>query len=138
MLINTPNFGPIEVQADTVIEFPAGLVGQPQLTRFKLLNEDKPQVAVYWLQSLDDVEQAFSLVEPSRYGVKYELLLTDEQAASLQASSPEQVLVFLSISRGVDGKTVDATPTLPFVLNPASRRGLQLANVSPEIVFRTA
>lgn len=53
----------IDVDSDTIVDFPEGLIGLETLHRFALL--DDPRVApCRWLQSLDDPEIAFLVVDP--------------------------------------------------------------------------
>jgi len=52
-------FGQVDIDPQTVLEFPQGLPGFEQFTRYKLLHEDKPNPQVMWLQSLDDADLMF-------------------------------------------------------------------------------
>lgn len=138
MFVDTLRFGRIEVDENTVIHFPRGLAGWPQLQRFKLLHQADSEAIVHWLQSLDDGAVSFNLVDPARLGIRYELSLSDEECNLLQAASPADVVVLLMVGVRDDSGQLEAKARLPFVINPATRRGLQMGNVQPEIVFRSA
>lgn len=135
--VETIRFGRIEVSPETIITFPHGLAGLPQLQRFKLLHEENREAVVHWLQSLDDGAVSFNLVDPGRLGIRYELLLNDAECELLEAQSAGDVIVLLMVGVRDESGQLEASAGLPFILNPLARRGLQMANVRPEIVFRS-
>lgn len=136
MQIETLRFGLIEVSPETVIHFPLGLAGLPHLQHFKLLHQEDSEAIVHWLQSLDDGAISFNLVDPGRLGIRYELVLRDDECAVLEAESPGDVVVLLMVGLREDGP-LEARARLPFIINPGKRKGLQMVNVQPEIVFRS-
>lgn len=137
MHVETLRFGRLEVSPDTIIHFPRGLAGLPGLQRFKLLHEEGSTQLVHWLQSLDDGAVSFNLVEPERLGIHYELVLNDEECELLEARSAEDVVVMLMLAAGDEAGRLEAKAGLPFIINPQTRRGLQMVNIRPEIVFRS-
>ncbi len=141
MQINTTHFGNVEVNPDTIITFPQGLVGLPELTRFILLHEDRanPSVSpiVYWLQSLDDEEVSFNLIDPGILGVRYEIELSDAECELLKTQGSADVIVLLMVGTKPETAELEAKPNLPFVINPNARVGVQKADVKPEIVFKS-
>lgn len=137
MFVETLRFGRIEVSPDTVIHFPRGLAGLPHLQHFKLLHQEDSEAVVHWLQSLDDGAISFNLIDPARLGIRYELILNDEECALLEARSAADVVVLLMVGVRDDSGQMEARAGLPFIINPQARRGLQMVNVRPEIVFRS-
>ncbi|WP_348945582.1 flagellar assembly protein FliW [Chitinibacter sp. FCG-7] len=127
-------FGPIEVDPDTVIHFPAGLPGFDDCKNYKLLHEDKPNPSVYWLQSLDDANVAFSIVGAERLGFNYVLTLNDDECAALQLKDASEAMLFLILSRP-DNQPIRANTLAPLVINLQSRKGLQKIDVKADIVF---
>ncbi len=129
-------FGQIDIDPQTVLEFPQGLPGFEQYTRYKLLHEDKPNPQVMWLQSLDDADLVFSVIEADRLGLNYQIVLSDEEVAMLQLATPEDAVLLLILSRPEDGSApVAANTRAPLVLNPVARKGLQKTGVRADIVF---
>lgn len=129
-------FGQIDIDPQTVLEFPQGLPGFEQYTRYKLLHEDKPNPQVMWLQSLDDADLVFSVIEADRLGLNYQIVLSDEEVAMLQLATPEDAVLLLILSRPEDGSApVAANTRAPLVLNPIARKGLQKTGVRADIVF---
>ncbi|QLI80415.1 flagellar assembly protein FliW [Chitinibacter fontanus] len=127
-------FGPIEVDPDTIIHFPAGLPGFDDCKNYKLLHEEKPNPSVYWLQSLDDASVAFSIVGAEHLGFNYVLALDDDECASIDLTDPNEAMLFLILSRP-ENEAIRANTMAPLVLNLRSRKGLQKIGLKANIVF---
>ena len=124
MKISTLYFGEQEISSDTVLQFPAGLPGFESCTRFKLFHEEgKP--TVYWLQALDDPSVMFSVTEPQRIGLAYELMLSDAESEALQLEDSTDVAVLVMLSRPDQDGPVRAHQNSPLVINLRQRLGLQ-------------
>ncbi|MEW5943122.1 MAG: flagellar assembly protein FliW [Pseudomonadota bacterium] len=139
MKINAAGFGTQEINPETVLSFPRGLLGFENCTRFQLFHEEKDHPLVYWMQSLDEPEVAFSIVDPAEFGFNYELTLTDEEAALLQAENPADIGVLLLVYKPLEGQAaqtvqnggIAANINGPIILNVRARRGLQKVLASP-------
>ena len=131
MRIESPVFGSVEVSEDKVIEFPGGLPGFENCTRFVLAHEEGSAASVFQLQSLDDPAVAFSITGPENLGVNYQFSLDDEESKLLQLARPEDALVAVIVRKGEGDEGSPATAGLranfmaPVVINVAARRGLQ-------------
>ncbi len=128
MKVETYLFGTVEVDPAKIIEFPNGLVGFEQSKRFMLVHEDgSVQPASYTLQSLDDPNLAFQIVDPVTLGFNYELNLSDTETALLQAPAPGDVLVMQMLFKQEEGGKAQITPSLraPLLINTKARIGIQ-------------
>lgn len=133
MKITTTRFGELEVNPEAILTFPRGLPGFEDCCRYQLLHEDKEGVVVFYLQSVDDPEVTFSIIDPAQFGFNYELVLSDEEVALLQANDPNELAVVLMVYKPLvpdNQKTifqggVTANINGPLVLNPGKRLGLQ-------------
>ncbi len=128
MKIDSPHFGALEIDAAKVIEFPQGLPGFEHCRRFSLFHDDGAQPIVFTLQSLDEPDVALSIADPTRFGLHYELTLSDEDASALQLGAPEEVAVAVVVHRATDAepnKKISANLMAPLVINTRERRGLQ-------------
>lgn len=126
MKITSPVVGEMEVSADRVIDFPAGLPGFEHCRQFTLVHTadtDAPKLFV--LQCLDDPQVAFTVTTPDILGLNYEFTLGDDEVAALQLGSADDASVLLIVSRGDGSAPVRANVMAPLVLNTATRRGLQ-------------
>lgn len=127
MKVETYLFGQIDVAPEKVISFPKGLVGFESNRRFTLAHEEgKYGPDSFTLQSLDDPTLAFQIIDPAALGFNYELVLSNEESALLQAPAPADVAVMLVLFKQEEGKP-SVTPNLraPLVINLKARIGLQ-------------
>ncbi|MBS1156164.1 MAG: hypothetical protein H6R07_2088 [Proteobacteria bacterium] len=135
-IYQTP-FGQIEVDPDTVITFPSGLPGFPDIKRYKLLHEERPDPQVLWLQALDDTDVYFSVVEADRLGLSYQITLNDDECAEIGLQSPEDVRLLLILARKENEVAgIAANAQSPIVLNLRTRKALQKSGLRADIVFR--
>ncbi|MCX7204552.1 MAG: flagellar assembly protein FliW [Proteobacteria bacterium] len=135
--LNT-RFGEIEIDPETVLTFPQGMPGFEDCTRYKLLHEEQPNPRVRWLQSLDDADLSFSLVQVEHLGLSYEVSLSDEECALIELEHAEDAVLLLLLSRPFEeGQAISANTQAPVVLNIKSRKALQKVGVRADIVFRS-
>ena len=109
MKITSPVVGEMEVSADRVIDFPAGLPGFENCRQFTLVHTadtDAPKLFV--LQCLDDPQVAFTVTTPDILGLNYEFTLGDDEVAALQLGSADDASVLLIVSRGEGASPVRA------------------------------
>lgn len=140
MKISTARFGELDIDPAATLTFPRGLPGFEHCTRFQLLHEGTDGPVVFYLQSLDDDAVSFSIVDPALFGFNYELALSDEEVALLQAQSSAELAVVLMVYRPDDAAEgaarfrggVNANINGPLVLNPGKRLGLQKVLVGPQ------
>lgn len=125
MKIESPRFGTLEVNTSKIIEFPHGLPGFESCRRFTLLDPPGNDPKYFILQSLDDVEVAFHIADPSRFGFSYEISLSDAEAAEIGLADPAAAAVAVILSKTEGATPVSANLNAPLVINLASRRGLQ-------------
>ncbi len=128
MEVNT-RFGRVDVDPDTILTFPNALPGFEGLTRFKLFQEEGNS-SLFFLQSLDDPLVQFSLADPMKFWVHYQMTLSDEDIALLQLDDPTELRVLVMLSRAEQSKqaennAIQANFLGPVVINTRSRFGLQ-------------
>lgn len=144
MRIESPRFGSLDVDADKLITFPAGLPGFEDCKRFSLLELEVtsgPGVGV--LQSVERPEVAFSVAEPDQFGLHYEFALTEDEEALLRVSKPEDVTLLLILRRTEPASSeppVKANLMAPLVINTANRVGLQkvIGRIGCDVTLRPA
>ncbi len=136
-IYQTP-FGQIEVDPETVITFPSGLPGFPECKRYKLLHEERPDPQVLWLQSLDDADVCFSVIEADRLGLNYQIVLSDAECAEIDLENQEDVRLLLILSRKQEevAASISANAQAPIVLNLQARKAMQKIGLRADIVFR--
>ena len=126
MKIESPRFGSLEIAPDRVIEFPAGLPGFESLRHYSVFHPDGEAPNYFILQSCDDGEVAFHIADPARFGVEYQIELSDSEVAVLGLSDPADAVVAVMLIKDADGPaSLRAGVLAPLVINVATRRGLQ-------------
>lgn len=143
MKIKSNVFGEQEADPESILTFPKGMPGFENLTRYKLFHEDKDQPVVHFLQSVDDPNVSFSVVDPALLGLNYQFVLTDQEEQLLKLESADDIMVLLiaykpqpntaakaNISANIDG---------PIVLNVRSRLGMQkvLVGLQAEVTLKS-
>lgn len=125
--IESTRFGLIEVAEDKMIEFPLGLPGFDS-RRFTLLHpeaDDGSGPKYFILQSLDEADVAFYIVDPAVFGFSYEITLDDAVSEAMGLSDPADAAVMVMLSRDDDNAPLRANLKAPLVLNLGKRRGVQ-------------
>lgn len=134
MRIESPRFGPIDVDEDKVIHFPRGLPGFPDCTGFIVMDHDT-ETPLKWLQCVDRPEVAFLVVEPEQIMVSYGLEIPEPVLAFLgwksDTGDPRDVAIFVILT--VDGSNLSANLRAPVVVNVKNRRAQQMILDDPEI-----
>ncbi len=127
--IDSRRFGTIEVDEESLFDFPEGLLGLEDSTRSLVLVEqaDTPYL---WLHSATDPEVAFVVTDPWLFWPDYDIVIPDDVEEELGLTGPEDVgvMVLVSVRPAPDGGTPTVTTNLlgPLVVNSSTRRGRQL------------
>lgn len=128
---STVRFGEIDLTAEDIITMPEGILGFPQSTSFVLI-QHKEGSPFRWLQSLDQPEIAFLVVDPAIYVADYTPEMPEDDARELQLDedTPQLVYTIVTIPRG---KPEELTLNLagPIVINAASRKARQVVLEDP-------
>ena len=144
MKFHSTQFGMQEVDPESILTFPKGMPGFEGSTRYKLFHDDKEQqVVVHWLQSIDEPDVAFALVDPAVFGLNYEFVLTDEEEQLLKMENVDDIAVLLIAYKpqpDADSKTnINANINGPIVLNTRTRLGLQkiLVGIEADLTLKS-
>ena len=117
--IQTSRFGEIEVSSGSVLHMSNGMLGFEQCKRYVLL-EDQPGTPLKWLQSLDDPDLAFIVVNPLEFVPDYGIELCDDDADSLGIASPDEAVVLTTVTVDEDSREVTTNLLGPIVINSSS------------------
>jgi len=123
MEIATARFGPLPVEEDDVIHFPAGLVGLEECCRWVLL-DDVLHDATAWLQSVDRPEIALMVTSPRRFVPEFQLRVArrELEPLALESVAAAEVLTIVAKSEGTFMLNLKA----PLVIHPERRLGRQV------------
>jgi flagellar assembly factor FliW len=114
--IKTTRFGTLDVNSDHIVRFKDGMIGFIPLKDYFLV-ESPAMPLVLWLQSVDEPDVAFPLIEPWFFKRDYKSVLTDADKFSIQLQDGDQqkVLVVLTIPEDFEKMTVNMKA--PVVIN---------------------
>jgi len=122
---HTLRFGKLEIREEDVIVIPEGLLGFAQCRRYILL-EDPSQAPFQWLQSLDNTDLSFALVDPLVIKPDYQIQVPKEEVECLGIDDPQKARVFVMVVVPKDLSEVTANLRGPIVVNPENRRARQV------------
>ena len=89
--VNTKTMGKILVDSDKIINFPAGLFGFESFHKYALIEaEYRPFI---WMQSLEEKNLSFLLIDPFTVADGYEIDVDDKTLLEIGVVSPADVLV---------------------------------------------
>jgi flagellar assembly factor FliW len=126
MIIKTSRFGELEVAEQDIVKFDPGLLGFEQLTRYILM--DIAEIPDFkWLQSIDDPQLSFLLVDPFTIKPGYCVELSDDVVNKLEIKEPEQVLVYTIVTVPKSGfKNATTNLVGPLIINWLKKKGKQI------------
>ena len=122
MKVSTKAYGMVEVNERQKLTFPFGLFGFESLKDYVLL--DAAQQPFYWLQSLDEENTAFILIDPFIFRPDYEMDISNEELLPIGITESEKAVIF-SIVTIPDNGPMTANLQGPLVINRDSRLGIQ-------------
>lgn len=122
IVVPSTRFGDLEVPADSIIEFPSGIIGFPQASRYVMF-EHKPPFS--WLHSVDDSALAFVVVDGYEFGNEYDLKppLGDREC-DFREEDEYAILVIVTVRS--DPRMTTANLKAPLFINLRNRRGVQV------------
>jgi flagellar assembly factor FliW len=127
--IRTKASGEIEVDERQILVFADGLIGFKKFTEYALL--DAPQKPYFYLQSTEAPELNFILLDPFLFRPDYEAEISDETAANLGITKPQDSLILTLVTVPANGGLITANLMGPLVINKATRRGAQVVLADP-------
>ena len=118
-----------KIDSEKVLTFPCGIPGFEKYTTYIVYLKEENDLSAYWLESTEQPEVTFTIVDPGQYGLSYDLELTEEERDLLQAKGAEEIGVFMMLSKkehaGIPSPALNANISGPVIINPRTRIGLQ-------------
>ena len=119
----TKAYGEVPVLEKQIIEFPTGLYGFESLHSYALLDSHTPPF--YWLQSVEDAELAFILINPYVVTREYVLDIPGEDLKLVGDPDPDDLLVFAIVTIPEDRRDISCNLQGPLIINRERRLGRQ-------------
>ncbi len=124
MTIETRDFGSMELDESAVVEFRAPIFGFEALSRFVLLSDDEAGPGLSWLQSLEEADTCFILLDPDEIGLDYRPEFPPETMEALGAGERPIVRVIAVVPRDFHDTTVNLKS--PILINPQKQWAAQV------------
>jgi len=124
MEIESSRFGVISASDGEIITFARGLIGMSDLSRFALIPPASSEQAFYWLQSVDDANVAFLVVDPSRFFKDYHVSIREETQADLDLVDAKDGQLLVICNRV--GEWITGNLQGPLVINTRTRMAQQV------------
>ncbi|MDR2166826.1 MAG: flagellar assembly protein FliW [Clostridiales bacterium] len=145
MKITTRNFGEIEINSEDIINFNEGLPGFPECKDFVVLFQEDEEIAqegtpfntICFLQSIDDGELSFVLVDMTAFLPEYRPLALVEYARENVGEFDPDALVVYNILTVYD-ELSDSTANLkaPIIIDFVQKKGRQIICQGDEYPIR--
>jgi len=130
MKLKTSRFGEIEIKPEEIYRFKNGIFGFENFRKFVLLKEDEG--IFVWLQSVDNGELAFVLINPMDFYHEYVLDIDQNDAEDLQIKEDSQTEIFAMVVIPDDVNKMTANLQGPIVFNHSEKVAKQVISVNPD------
>jgi flagellar assembly factor FliW len=123
MKVDTKAYGAMEIDENQKVTIPLGLFGFEDYIEYVLLDSENPPFL--WLQSVDEKDIAFVLINPFLFRKDYEANITNEELAEIGITSSDNALVFVIVTIPQDGGPMTANLQGPLIINKENKTGMQ-------------
>ena len=122
MRVETTRFGALDVHEETLITFPAGIIGFPNSSRYVILDHTR-DVPFKWLQSVDEGQVAFVIMDPALFKSDYHVPVDPDTLGEIGASDLDSLVCFVILTiPSADAARVTANLRGPVVVNERTRQ----------------
>ena len=122
----TKYFGLIEYDPERIIYFNEGLPGFPHSKRFLFMSETPDEKVFFWLQSLDEFDVAFTLMDLYTVIPDYAPVVEEEEMVNLIDSDSDELHIYNIVVIPEDIRKMRANLRAPVVINMKKGVGKQV------------
>lgn len=128
MKADTRLFGEIDIAEDKIITLENGMIGLPEYRRFALIFDEgaEKKASVMWLQSMDDPETAFPVMQPNLVKEDYNPTVNEEMLSPLGVLTDENTYVLVTLTARTDVKQTSVNLKAPIIINTDTKKGCQI------------
>ena len=125
-------FGELQVPAESVIEFPSGVIGFPHTTKYVMLEHKHP---FSWLHSIEDPNLAFVVVDGFEFGQQFDVKPPfGDKDTDIKDDDEYAILIIVTVRS--DPRLTTANLKAPIFVNMRNRRGVQVIFDDPRYSTR--
>lgn len=121
-------FGEIEIDESKIITFEDGIIGFPDMKKFTLIfdEEKEGRSSISWLQSMDEPEIAFPVMDPLFVCETYNPSVEDELLKNLGTIKEDNLYVLVTVTVPQNIKELAVNLKAPIVINTDTRKASQI------------
>jgi len=125
MKVKTSRFGELDVPRDKIIHMPLGILGFQNSFNYFILDhaDDSP---FKWLQSADEPDLAFVIIDPYLFKPDYNIEVTTEDLVPIQTGDVDEIVVAVLVSIHGDPRLMTANLLAPVLVNYKKMLGMQI------------
>jgi flagellar assembly factor FliW len=135
-IIFTKNFGSLQYDPEKAIEFPAGLPGYRDDRRFVMLDMKETEDTFFWLQSLDNGELCFPLMDVYKAMPDYDPLVDPAELADLGEIAKDSLVIYNIAVIPEDISLTRVNLRAPIIINLDTRKGKQIICANEEYAVK--
>ena len=125
MILNTSNFGVLEVNEKDIIQFPHGIPGFEKMRKFTLIKHEENSPFSF-LQSVEEEELVFVVVEPLAFFPQYKVMLSKQNLADIKIEKIEDSLIRLIVTIPQNPQQMTANLQAPLIINTKDNLAKQI------------
>lgn len=126
MEIKTKAYGIVEIDPKEIITFEKGLIGFEDKRQFVLLGNPEVAETLVWMQSLDDPDLAFVVIQPRHFKPDYRPAINIAEIEELEVDDPELLLLYAIVVVPPDISKMTANLKAPVVINVKNNKAKQV------------
>lgn len=121
-------FGEIEIDESKIITFEDGIIGFPDMKKFTLIfdEEKEGRPSISWLQSMDEPEIAFPVMDPLFACETYNPSVEEELLKNLGTIKEDNLYVLVTVTVPQNIKELAVNLKAPIVINTDTRKASQI------------
>ncbi|MCL1826615.1 MAG: flagellar assembly protein FliW [Candidatus Cloacimonetes bacterium] len=137
MKVKTSNFGEIELNEDTFITFPTGILGFPNYKKYAIIDVDENS-PLKWLQSVEEPAISFVITDPSLFYPGYSVDAWKNDLADIEIDEATDAIVLIIVTVPTEPALMTGNLKGPILINAKTRLAKQLIIDNPDydIKFR--
>lgn len=126
MIINTRDFGQLDVKEEQIFEFPNGVYAFEEAKHFALISPLGEDVYPMWLQCIDDIAPCFIVFDPTLIYNGYEISLSESEKKLLNLDGSEKIKALCIAKVPDDYKKTTVNMKSPIIMNMKERLAAQI------------
>jgi flagellar assembly factor FliW len=130
----TSKFGQIAFEEKEILFLPKGILGFSQLSKYVIIEKDEYE-PFKWLQSVEESDIAFVIVDPTFFFPDYKLELHEKELEELNFQQMKELTPYVIVTVPPDPSQMSADLLGPLVINSKKRIAKQV--VMPDSPYTT-